>query len=103
MGVQARNAPVVVNSGTGNSSGVNFGVNSGVNSADKFCQAELDSLTQIFEESFKSDFVKKIYTEEKFDFEGTMKALLVEVGKKESEKKSVEMETDSNPDCDPES
>jgi hypothetical protein len=95
---QARNAPVVVNSGTGNSSGVN----SGVNSADKFCQAELDSLTQIFEESFKSNFVKEIYTEKKFDFEGTMKALLVEVGKKESEKKSVEMETDSNSECDPE-
>jgi len=92
---QARNAPVAVNSGTGN--------NSGVNSADKFCQAELDSLTQIFEESFESSVVKKIYTEEKFDFEGTMKALLVEVGKKESEKKSVEMESESNPECNPES
>jgi len=86
---QARNAgPATVNSATGN-----------VNSADKFSQAELDSLTQIFEESFKPNFVEEIYTEQKFDFEGTMKSLLVEVGKQESEKKSsVEMESDSNPE-----
>merc|ERR1712127_441043 len=77
---QARNAvPATLNSATGN-----------VNSADKFSQAELDSLTQIFEE---------IYTEPKFDFEGTMKSLLVEVDKQESEKKdSVELESDSNPE-----
>jgi len=86
---QARNAvPATVNSATGN-----------VNSADKFSQAELDSLTQIFEESFKPNFVEEIYTEQKFDFEGTMKSLLVEVDKQESEKKdSVELESDSNPE-----
>ena len=82
---QARNPPAPVNSGTGV-----------VNSVDKFSQAELDSLVQMFEESFKPDFVKSNYTAQKFDFEATMKSLLAEVAKRENEKVSVE--SDSNPE-----